>query len=107
VGELVIYTEDRDVFEATFFRPPFLARMLERTGRYIDGLAAKDAFLKAAHEAFWTMRSEITDADSVTGVWGQALSFAACSRARWLVHFGPAMERTRWVKGSQLGRHNS
>ncbi len=101
----MIYTEDRDTFEATFFKPPFLARMLERTAKYIDGLDEKEAFLRAAFEAFWQMRNEIKDSDSVTDLWGQALSRAAASRPRWLVHYGSALERQRWVKSIHLGRH--
>lgn len=100
------YTEDRDTFESTFFKPPFLARMLERIGKYIDGLDDKTAFIILAHQNFWDRRNEIKSADDVTRVWDKALEDAAFARPRWLVHCGPALERTRWVKSLHLGRHS-
>ena len=101
----VIYTEDRDTFEATFFKPPFLARMLERTAKYIDGLDAKVEFIALVHDIFWSLREEIKGADDVTRVWAKALEQTAFTRPRWLVHYGSALERQRWVKSIHLGRH--
>lgn len=101
----VIYTEDRDTFEAQFFRPPFLARMLERTAPYIDGLNDKDAFLEVAFDQFWYLRNTIKDANGVVQTWEEALRYAARSRTHWLVHYGPALELTKWVRGAHLGGH--
>ena len=101
----MIYTEDRETFERQFFKPPFLARMLERIGKYIDGLDDKTAFILLAHEKFWQLRNQIKSADDVTKVWEEALKQAAFTRPRWLMHCGPALERQRWVRSIHLGNH--
>lgn len=101
----MIYTEDRKKFEDQFFKPPFLARMLERTGKYIDGLDDKDAFLALVHEEFWDLRDKIKDSNDVLVKWEMALEYAARSRPCWLVHCGAALEQTKWVRGSRLGRN--
>lgn len=100
----MIYTEDRQVFEDTFYRPPFLARMLERAALYIDGLDEKDYFLRTAFDMFWELRDKITCADDVTLMFGAALRATALSRSKWVVHHGAALELTKRVNGSKLGR---
>lgn len=79
--------------------------MLERTGKYVDGLDDKGTFLAAALDAFWNLRNTIKGTDDVTRVWGDALKQAALTRSKWLVHYGAALEKARWVRGSRLGRH--
>jgi hypothetical protein len=98
------YTEDRETFEAQFFRPPFLARMLEASGKYTDGLDCKDAFLQTALDRFWELRGKIDSAQGVMNRWHEALEYAAKTRPRWLVHYGSALERTKWVRSARLGR---
>ena len=87
-----------------FFRPPFLARMLERTGKYLDGLDDKDAFLEIALMRFEELRDDIKDSNGVMRQWDEALMYAARSRPRWLVHYGAALELTKWVRSARLGR---
>lgn len=102
----MIYTEDRQVFEDKFYRPPFLARMLERAALYIDGLDEKDYFLRTAFDMFWGLRDKITItcANDVTLMFDAALRATALSRSKWLVHYGAALELTKWVRGTRLGR---
>lgn len=100
----MIYSEDRDQFLRDMFRPPFAARMTERLGPYIDGLQDKDAFMERAFDEFYAAREKINSAAAIVVWWEQALRAAAMSRPRWLVHCGPALERTRWIPGRRLGR---
>lgn len=101
----MIYTEDREQFERDILQPGRFARLLERAGRYLDGLDDKDAFLKAALDVMWERRGEVTDTTGLLLIWDEALRYAASSRPRWLVHTGPALERTKWVPCGRLGRH--
>src|ERR1700675_769846 len=100
----MIYTEDREQFERDILHPGRFARLLERAGRYIDGLQDKEAFLETALDIMWERRSEVQNANGLLAMWDEALSTAALTRSRWLVHTGPALERTEWVRGARLGR---
>lgn len=97
---------DWETLDRDFFKPPFLARMLERAGRYTDGLDDKDVFLRWTLEAFETLSEAIKTSQDVISAWDRALTAAALRRQRWLVHYGSALEHTKWVKGTRLGRES-
>lgn len=99
------FTEDRDVFDRTVFKPPYLARMLERAGVYVGSLAQidKDAFVEIAMNALWDLRDRIKVSNDVTRLWDQALKHTALSRERWLVWSGTETAWI-WVPGKNLGR---
>lgn len=99
------YTEDREVFERDLFKPPYLARMLERSGRYVGALdkCDRDLILQLALDNFWEMRDQINDTNGVLRVWDQALSRAARTRPRWKTWW--SLIETRWVKGIHLGKN--
>ena len=98
-------TTEREAFEAAIFKPPFLARMLERCGRFTDGLDDKDAFLTKAFDYFWVLRGQIKTSGDVLRYWDDALRAASVSRSRWWVHYGSVLEKGKWVQGRRLGRH--
>ena len=87
-----------------FMKPPFLARMLERAGKFTDGLDDKNEFLRIALAEFENLCDKIKTSNDVLHRWSEALGYAACSRPRWLVHSGSALEKTKWVRGVHLGR---
>lgn len=95
---------DWESLDRDFFKPPFLARMLERAAKYIDGLDDKDTFLRWTLEAFETLSNEIKTSHDVIVAWDRALAGAALRRGRWLVHYGAALENQKWVRGNRLGK---
>jgi nicotinamide mononucleotide adenylyltransferase len=100
------YTEDRATFERDIFRPPYLARMLERAGVYVGSMrqSDRDAFSQTAMEEFWWLRDKVKDANDITRVWELALRYAALSRKTWGVWNSV---EAAWVivPGKKLGRH--
>lgn len=103
----MIYTEDREQFERDILRPGRFARLLERAGRYLDGLDDKNAFLEFALDYMWENRASVKDTSGLLKLWDAALETAASRRGSWLVHFGVALERTKWVRSRDLGRRNA
>lgn len=99
------YSEDRDTFERDIFRPPYLARMLERTGQYSGQMrpADRDMFTRVALEEFWWLRGKIKVSNDITRVWEKALRHAALSRPLWWVWSGT---EAAWLQipGKRLGR---
>lgn len=97
-------TEDREVFERDLFKPPYLARMLERSGQYTGAMGKEDRelVLKLALDNFWEMRDQIHSCNGVMQVWDRALAQAVKSRPRWRIWWG--LIEWRWIKSTQLGR---
>lgn len=104
IGALMKPDLEREAWERDIFKPPFLARMLERCGKYTDGLDDRDAFLTSALDQFYATREKIVTSFGVLECWGDALKFAAESRSKWLVHYGSCLESRKWVRGIHLGR---
>jgi hypothetical protein len=98
------YTEDREVFERDLFKPPYLARMLEASGRYVGRLMPEDraALLASALDLLWDYRDDIHTSNDVTAQWDRALRNAARLRPKWLVWWN--WYERRWVRGVRLGR---
>jgi hypothetical protein len=78
--------------------------MLERSGRFIEGLRGKDEFLAGALERFWELRDKINCQNDVLECWEQALRDSARQRAVWFVWPCGSLVPGRWVKGTELGR---
>ena len=102
----VTYTEDRVTFERDIFRPPYLARMLERAGVYVGAMNQRDRdfFAQIAMEQFWWLRERVKVANDITRVWELALRYAALTRKTWKVW---SSVEAAWVTtpGKRLGRH--
>lgn len=100
----MMQTDDREQFERDLLAPGRFARLLERAGRYLDGLDAKEVFLEAALDYMWECRGQVKNTNGLLVLWDEALNAAAHTRSRWLVHFGAALERQKWVPSRRLGK---
>lgn len=98
------YTEDRKVFEDDLFKPPYLARMLERSGQYTGAMCKEDRalVLGLALDNFWGLRDAIHNSNDITRAWDRALAQAVRTRPKWRIWWG--LVEWRWVKSAQLGR---
>jgi len=98
------YTEDREVFERDLFKPPHLARMLERAGQYTGALCKEDRelVLKLALDNFWELRGQIRNSNDVLRVYDRALAQAVRTRPKWRVWWG--LIEWRWIKSVQMGK---
>jgi uncharacterized protein with HEPN domain len=102
------YTEDRVQFEAQIFRPPHLARMLERAGEFTGRLAPadRDDLMEMAFEKFWALRDDIHTSADVERLWVVALQNAADTRRVWRVavsHWGVVV-KWEFVRSARLRR---
>ena len=96
--------DEQAAFEAQLVRPPHAARMMEHAGRYVKWLDKEDkhAVLTDALGYMFEERARIAEGRDVLKIWDEALEFAARKRPRW--QCTDAWQRTRWIKGSRLGR---
>lgn len=101
----MIYTEDRDTFIRTIFRPPHMARLFDRASEYTARLRAVDreTLLRVALDNFWEMRNRIKVSNDITRVWDLALRHSALSRSSWFVWSGTDLVWVR-TKSTRLGR---
>lgn len=99
-------SEEREVFEATIFRPPHLARMLDVCGEFTGRLDNQDReyVVQYAVDKLWEHRGEIDSQNSILRLWVKALNTAAYSRSGWLIAVTFAGRKTgeKWVKPGQL-----
>lgn len=98
------YTEDQATFVRDIFKPPYLARMLEHTGRYTGRLSSEDrhALIAMALDYFWDLRDYIKTSNDVTRIFEEALHQAAMDRVRWRIKWN--VYEHKWVRGYRLGR---
>lgn len=100
---------DRETFEATIFKPPHLARMLERFGEFTGRLdsADREFFLTSAVDRLYERREEIKTSNDVEQLWVSVLTDVAFTRPRWHVavgHWGVAVGK-EWVKSIHLRKY--
>lgn len=99
---------EREAFELAIFRPPHLARMLERAGEFTGRLDSQDRefYLSKAFDLMFDRRHQIQTSGDVECLWVVVLGDIAFSRPRWQVsiaHWGVAVGK-EWVKPAQLRR---
>lgn len=96
-------TTEREAFERDIFKPPHIARMLERTGEFTGRLCRQDkeSFVLKAMDRFWDLRGEIKQSNDIERLWVSALRYVAFSRPKWMV-WSWVLSKWCWVKPKNL-----